>query len=157
MLELLSTYSFSQIVIFIVVLALAIKQVISFYDWAAAKIKSLYGKQRGKEHKEEEFENRLEKGSEFMHHLEDNQAEIFKILENITEQINVLIQSDKDDIKTYITEKHHYYCYDKEWIDDYSLDGLEKRFSHYVEEGGNSYIEKLMKELRELPNQPPHE
>jgi hypothetical protein len=36
------------------------------------------------------------------------------------------------------------------YIDDYSLDCLERRFKHYQDEGGNSYIEDLMKDLRSL-------
>ena len=32
---------------------------------------------------------------------------------------------------------------------------MQRRFERYVEEGGNSFIEKLMDEVKDLPNQPP--
>ena len=62
-----------------------------------------------------------------------------------------MVESDKDDIKAWITEKHHFYCYEKRHIDDYSLDCIEKRYAHYQDEGGNSFVEDLMKDIRKLP------
>ena len=44
----------------------------------------------------------------------------------------------------------------QEWIDDYSLDCIERRYKHYIDEGGNSFIGQLMIEIRKLPHQPPH-
>jgi hypothetical protein len=69
----------------------------------------------------------------------------------------MLIESDKDDIKSFITKEHHYYVEQKKWIDKFSLDCIEKRYKHYKDEGGNSFIEDLMGELRKLPKQPPQE
>ena len=67
----------------------------------------------------------------------------------------MLIHSDKDAIKSYITRQHHYFCYDKRWIDDFSLDCIERRYQHYTEEGGNSFIAGFIEELRSLPKEPP--
>ena len=72
-------------------------------------------------------------------------------------EVVVFIESDKDDIKSWITEKHHFYCYERKWIDDYSMDCIEKRYGHYKDEGGNSFIEELMNELRSLPKTPPQQ
>ena len=85
--------------------------------------------------------------------MQNTQNETLRIL---TDKINLLIDSDKDSIKSFITDRHHHFCYDKKWIDDYSLDCIEKRYKHYTDEGGNSFIHDLMKELRALPKQPPH-
>jgi hypothetical protein len=65
------------------------------------------------------------------------------------------VDSDKDDIKAFITDKHHYFCYERKWIDDYSMDCIERRYSHYKDEGGNSFIATLMDELKALPKQSP--
>ena len=70
------------------------------------------------------------------------------------DKLNLLLDSDRDAIKAHIVEKHHYFCYTKKYIDDYSLDCLEKRYEHYVAENGNSYVEDLMEELRALPKRP---
>ena len=69
---------------------------------------------------------------------------IKKVLNTLQDSINLLIESDKDDIKQSITKDHHYFCYQLKSIDDYSLDCIEKRFSHYEEEGGNSFVQVLM-------------
>ena len=76
------------------------------------------------------------------------------MLNNLSQKIDILIQSDRDDIRSYITREHHYFCYQKGWIDDFSLDCIEKQYMHYVDEGGNSFIEGFMEELRALPKQP---
>ena len=67
----------------------------------------------------------------------------------------MLIDSDKDDIKADLTRIHHFYCYTQKWIDDYTLECCERRFSHYEKEGGNTFIEGFMKELRTLPKKSP--
>ena len=77
--------------------------------------------------------------------------EVDATLTKLIEKIDQLTGSDKDAIKSYITEKHHFFVYKQGWIDDYSLDCLERRFEHYKEEGGNSFIEQEMNDLRSLP------
>ena len=89
--------------------------------------------------------------------LAAEQKHICEYLTIIANKVDLLIDSDKNDIKTWITEKHHYFCYEKKWIDDYSLEGIERRYKNYRDEHGNSYIGKLMQDLRALPNTPPTE
>ena len=74
---------------------------------------------------------------------------------NLTDKINLLVESDKDDIKAFITREYHYFCEQKGWIDDYSMDCIEKRYGHYIEERGNSFVKQLMEQLRALPRKPP--
>ena len=143
LIELLSTYSVGEILIFIVLLALAFKGVIDFYDWAKKKIQGVIDIHTG-----EEIEQTT---------IKDNIDELFKMqkaqkesIDKLTDSVNLLIQSDKDDIKAWITEKHHYYCYQLKYIDDFSLDCIEKRYAHYKKEGGNSFVEDLMRDLRSL-------
>ena len=62
--------------------------------------------------------------------------------------------SDRNDIKSWLVEKHHFFI-NQGWIDDFSMDTVNRRFSDYVEEGGNSYAESLVNAIRDLPNQPP--
>ena len=75
----------------------------------------------------------------------------------IEDSIEMLIESDKEDIKAFITLQHHKFVYEQEWIDDYSMECLEKRFAIYEREHGNSFVLGLMNELRALPKRPPRE
>lgn len=142
--DLLSKFSIAQILIFIVLFALAFKGVVDFVDWFKNKIKKHDEDFLNQTEKEESIDERIDK-------VESNVSQIIDSLDNLNDSLNILIESDKDAIKAWITREHHYFCYQKGWIDDYSLDCIERRYTHYVEEKGNSFIFGLMQEIRALP------
>ena len=148
MTELLSNYSLAQIVLFIVALAVAFKKVADFLDWVRDKIKQRDKNTVSAQEEQKARDERLDK-------FEEDIIEIKDSIHSIDSRVDILMHSDKDAIKAWITKEHHYFCYQKGWIDDYSLDCLERRYGHYVEENGNSFISSLMDEVRELPKQPP--
>ena len=149
--ELLNTYSVSEILIFAMMLFVAVKGVTDAYDWVKGKISKVTDRELQKRKKDKDIEIRFDVNSndiqKILKHLEDSD----KKMETLTKSVQMLIDSDKDDIKAWITEQHHYFCYKLKAIDDYRLDTVEKRYSHYVAEGGNSFIETLMEEIRRLP------
>ena len=75
-----------------------------------------------------------------------------KQLQSITDKIDELLVSDKDSIKSWIVMLYKQYKKDPSGLDSMQMDLLERRFSHYKKEGGNSYIDNLMQELREIYN-----
>lgn len=155
MLELLQHYSISEIFLFIVLLALAFKSVVSFFEWLEERLKKAFNIRFGKISEKEKINKRIENGENFMTQLREHQKRNDEALQDLSKKIDILVESDRDDIKAYITKEHHKFCYDKGWIDDFSLDCLEKRFKHYADEGGNSFICGFMQELRALPKRPP--
>ena len=140
LIQLLKQFDITTFLTFIIVLALATKGVIIFFDWVKERLMKMFNKQTKKQRQIEQ----LQQQEKSIKELKDN-------MESIQSKMNLLIESDKDDIKAWITEKHHFYCYQQKYIDDYTLDCLEKRFSHYEVEGGNSFVHNLMEELRALP------
>ena len=138
--QLLTQFDMTTILIFIILIALSAKGIITFFDWVKERIMKIFNKQSKKEKELEQLQQQ-----------ELDIKELRKNIESIQSNINLLIESDKDDIKAYITEKHHFYCYQQKYIDDYTLNCLEKRFNHYEVEGGNSFVHNLMDELRALP------
>ena len=44
MIELLETYSLSQVIVFFIIFCLAIKEAVTFYDWAKTRIQQCYNK-----------------------------------------------------------------------------------------------------------------
>ena len=154
MIELLQRYSLSDILIFTIFFALAVKSLISFFSWGQEYLTQIFNREHSKLAEKQELERRLSHGSEMKNTLKINQQATDKILKNLSMKIDMLIDSDKDDIKSYITKEHHYFCYQIGWIDDFSLDCLERRYQHYANEGGNSFIRGFMEELRALPKQP---
>lgn len=144
MLELLKNFSWEQIILFIVLLAIAIKGCVSFFEWVSER-----NKKAGIE---------AQKPIKIQNDIQDHDERISELQQRIkylTDSIDLLIESDKDDIKAFITRQHHYFCYQKGWIDDYSLDCIEKRYTHYQAEGGNSFVSTMMEDLRGLPRRAP--
>ena len=152
---LLKAYSLQDILIFMVLLAIAIKGAISFFDWAKERLGRVYKKEYAETKTQEDLDAKLQQESVAIQKLEKNQAKMMTAMEELSNKIDALIDSDKDDIKSFLVKEHHYFCYQRGWIDDYSLDCCEKRYKHYVQEGGNSFIEDMMNEIRDLPKQPP--
>lgn len=137
MLDLFKNYSLTDISIFVVMLSLAIKGIVDFYDWAKNRI----------QHPLDVRYNNKEMQKKVLETLESHNAEIDKM----SKAINILIESDKDDIKAWITQQHHYFCYELGYIDDYNLQCIEARYIHYKEEDGNTFIDGFMKDIRNLP------
>ena len=152
---LITHYSLSEIILFAIILALAVKGFITFFDWAYARLKTIYWRDFSSTAEKEKIQQRFEKGAETMKALQENQQKTDCTLQELSSKINCLILSDRDDIKSYITRQHHYFCYRMGWIDDFSLNCIEKRYSQYREYGGNSFIENFMQQLRHLPKEPP--
>ena len=143
LIQLFSQFNLGQILIIIVLLGLSAKGVVTFFDWIKARLYKLSNKQLKSKKANEQIKNQ-----------EETINNLKKDVEKIQKSIDTLIESDKENIKAWITEKHHYYCYEKKYIDDYTLDCLEKRFTRYEAEGGNSFVHNLMDDLRDLPRKP---
>lgn len=154
---LLENYSIGEIVMFIVILAISIKSVVTFFDWCTNRLRKIFKQETDEEKVISEINEKLENDNRRINELVQNQSEILSMITKISGRIDILVESDKDDIKSFIVKEHHRFCYDEGWIDDYSMDAIEKRFKHYQDEGGNSYVEELMKDLRVLKHEPNHE
>ena len=141
--ELLSNYSLETIVIFIVILSFAIKGIVDFVDWAKIKIGTKVTKAQQELTEQQTIKQNIDK-------LFNIQLQQKEAIDNLTKSVDLLLQSDKDDIKAWITEQHHYFCYELKHIDDFSLDCIERRYTHYQREGGNSFVDSLMMDLRSL-------
>lgn len=138
--NLLKTFTIEQIILFTVLLAAAIKGIVTWTDWANQKLNNKLSQKQN----EDDFKKD-------MNALKTTVTTINEKIDNMTSLIDLLMISDKDEIKAYITREHHYFCYDLGYIDDYNLDCIERRYALYVKEGGNSFVEELMKDIRALP------
>lgn len=138
-----NAYTITEIIVFVILLAIAIKGLVTFIDWATERLKKKFKK-----------DSVIEKKRDLVEKYFKQQQNMQEQLELITNKIELLVLSDKEDIKAYITERHHYFC-NKGWIDNYHREILEKRFGYYKKEGGNSFILGFMEDIRELPSQPP--
>ena len=144
MLELLEHFTLTEIITFIVLFSLAFKGIATFCDWCWDWLKSKFDKDYQMKRTTENF-------SESIKRLDGLITQTQEEIDKINKLLNMLIESDKDSIKAWIVEKHHYYCYELKAIDYYTLESIERRYEHYKAENGNSYIASLVKELQALP------
>lgn len=149
--NLLTQYSLTEILVFLFVLITALKTTLTSVEWLWERISRIFKKQQQDVEHQEDFTKYVQESEKQIKELYELHSKTEANLNKIIDSIQLLINSDKDDIKAWITEKHHYYCYEKRHIDDYSLDCIEKRYAHYKDEGGNSFIEDLMRDIRRLP------
>lgn len=75
-------------------------------------------------------------------------------LSTMDEKTNLLIESDKEGIKSYIVDKY-YETKHRGYIEINALETLEERYKKYLEENGNTYVKNLMDKIRLMPNDPP--
>lgn len=165
MIELLTTYTLTEILVFIFIILAALKEGWSLIDFFRKKAKKKYEEETSEDKKIEDIIRRLDDFEKNIKKAWDKEKDLYGEFVEFKEEckehfintdgkLELLTQSDKDSIKSWIVEKHHYFL-KQEWIDDFNMDALEKRFTHYEEEGGNSYVYDLMQDLRKLPNYPP--
>ena len=96
--------------------------------------------------------DKIREQEEALEQVIKNMQQQKKQLQSITDKIDELLVSDKDSIKSWIVMLYKQYKKDPSGLDSMQMDLLERRFSHYKKEGGNSYIDNLMQELREIYN-----
>lgn len=154
MAELISTFGIGTIVI---ILLVSIPLIIRFISWCKGVWKERekfkqenIAQGRALERTEEAEEHRFESGESRIAKLEVIVEHLTTLVEEQKQTNDRMLRSDKLAIKTWIKEQHSIWTR-KGYIDSHVLELLEERFEIYKEEGGNSWAEKLMTELRALP------
>lgn len=152
--ELLEQYTIPQIIAFIIGLVAMIKGAWDTIEYFKDKYKRKFNKDydvKIKETKLESFYNKTQQRHE------EIMAKIDKVsdsVDTLSKRMDKLTESDMHDIKQFIVKEYHYFTEQKGQIDDYSLDTILLRYADYKDEGGNSYIETLIDELKKLPKHP---
>ena len=166
MLDLIKTFTPVEIFIACIMTLLAVKEGFSLFDFFYTRIKKYFDGENKNALRFEKLEKdieaickRLDSQEENYNNLENNFLSMQdKIDDRFDQQIvvlNQLIDSDKDSIKSWIVKEYHHFTEVQKWIDDFSMESLERRYDHYLKEHGNSYIADMMKDLRDLTRHPP--
>lgn len=164
MLELLSTLTLTQIITYSFLILVSIKEILTLRDFFKNRVDKKYDNENSNRKQTEEIFEEIKTLKEEIQNqkkdyvlLTSNLEDFKSYWKNKDEEqqkiLKLLVESDREAIRSDIVKEYHYFM-KREWIDDFSLDTLEKRFAFYQEEGGNSYICNIMEDLRELPNEP---
>ena len=148
--ELLARFDLTDIIIMLTLLIVGAEKLIKAIDWLRARFRKSYDEENTLK---EEVED-LNKFYEEKKVVDEGFAKVNERIDKICDLVDMLVESDKESIKAYITERHHFFVQERKWIDYHSMDCLERRFSIYEREHGNSFVEDLMNDLRQLPKMP---
>lgn len=149
--QLFAQYSIEALVLLVAMLGFSIKAMSELWEWFYNKFKEHFSfrTQRDQNHQQlvaeiKELSTEIKTIREEVCHLEDN-------MHQFSDQMKITTERLQENARNYIIDKHHYFCYQVHAIDDLSLQSLERRFLYYKAAGGNSFIDGLMEEIRELP------
>ena len=176
---LLSQFSVEGIIILLVMFLAAVKIVGELLNWSYEKIKQHFNVKTQEDSRHAELMDNLNELKHRTERAEEENLRRDKLIEKISAQLDkqdrhscrisemleaqtneitslknrvqTLTDRVQDSTKAYIIDKHHYFCYDVKAIDDLNLQSLERRYLYYKAAGGNSYIDGLMEEIRDLP------
>lgn len=149
--QLLSQYSIETLVILVALLGFSIKAMSELWEWFYNQFKEHFS---FRTRRDQDHQQLIEQIKELSNGIKATQEEV-QILENnmtqFSDQMKITTERLQENSRNYIIDKHHYFCYQVKAIDDLSLQSLERRFLYYKAAGGNSFIDGLMEEIRELP------
>ena len=120
----------------VLVVVLAIDKI---YHWVSVRYRESYNIARRHEERRDKIT-----------HLEEEVSSLKESVQNISASITLNNECNKNQIKSMLVEMYNTHT-TIGWIDYYSLDSAERLFDSYKLLGGNSFVEDLMKALRELP------
>lgn len=158
MIELFTQFGFWPVLL---ILFLGIPAIINIISWC----KNLWEKRtkftkaaeergRSQEKQEEAEEHRFLDGEARISALEKNVELLTQMVTQQKTMIERLTKSDMLDIKSWIKVQHERYMA-QGWIDSQALDLLCSRHEVYKEEGGNSWADCIVSDLKKLPHTPP--
>ena len=103
------------------------------------------------EHKAEERGERLKKVEEYAQADYKREQELFENNQRMNQMCKRVQARLQDDTRWSFKDAYNYYYVKEHKIDSNSLEALEKKYEHYKEAGGNSFVDNIMIKLRTLP------
>lgn len=152
---LLQQYSIEAIILLLVGVVVAFKFLSELWDWGYGRIRKHFNIQTEKQQQDEqdrtEIKNLQEDFKKFMVETKESRDKTEEQIEDLIKQQSRFTDRLQENTRSFIIDKHHYFCYQIKAIDDMNLQSLERRYMYYKADDGDSYIDQLMEELRELP------
>lgn len=90
-----------------------------------------------------------------MNELNTTMSDFRKDINANKDQLDVLISSDKESIKSFIVSCY-YQAKSDGYVNSHLMQIIEERYETYKRENGNSYVSGLMNELRAFPHTTPN-
>ena len=176
---LLSNYSVNDVIIIIAAVLLIVIAILRGWDFLWGKIKTYLGMKNEETDWKENIGNQLGNISsevkEVKHTVDNIQTEANKRTERL-EKVEKYVKADyereeeiisqhnmmkemckrvqarlQDDTRWSFRDAYNYYYLKEHKIDQNSMEALEKKYKHYKDAGGNSFVDNIIEKLRTLP------
>ena len=169
---LFSNYSFEQLFIAIIVALIVTKLLIELWKYFYDKFRNHFGMKNKKELWENSTTETLGNISNKIDNLEKTSKErgqrlktvekeiienrkrdekMSRQLDELTDDMKLVHERLQENTRSFLIDAHHKFCNEIQGIDDQSLQSMERRYLYYKTAGGDSFIDTLMEEVRELP------
>lgn len=153
--NLFTQFSIESIILMILGIVVTFKFVSELWDWLYARIKKHFNIQTEKQQQEEQDRKNLKKLENnlniFMDKMYKKYDDLSSTASQLIEQQERTTERLQENTRSFIIDKHHYFCYQVKAIDDLNLQSLERRYMYYKADRGDSFIDQLMEEIRQLP------
>ena len=134
--NLLNTFDLKTIILVLFLFAVGARELIQLYRYFRMRI---YGRFETQDNEKETMDN-----------MEKSMQSVLMELKDIDKKLTLLQVSNRDSIKSWILMSYQKYKENNAQLDSMQMDLLERRYQHYKEQGGNSYIDEIMEELRSI-------
>ena len=150
LISLLSQMSIESIILAVVALITAAKLMSDLFDWLYGKLKDYFNIKDKTKEEQKEIREQLDR-------IEKKCDERGQEVQEIKKEMSAVRSRLQDSTRSYILDKYHYYVQELGIIDEAALQDLERRYLYYKNDGGDSFIELRMEELRNLPMMTPEQ
>ena len=143
--------SIEEIILFLLACLLAVKVIWSTLEWIWEKIKTKFDIANKKEKWENSLSEQIKNLANKIDKLEEQIQKTHTKQEKMDDSLLVVQERLQENTRSYLIDAHHKFCYQLKGIDDINLQSIERRYMYYKTAGGNSYIDGLIEDIRELP------
>lgn len=160
--DLLSSYPLSELLLLIVGILAAAKTIWSILEYWLQKINIHVGEKYKRQERWSNLDKKIDDLTVNLDTRIDGVALKIDELKQQNEQTHEhQVQLDKsltlvqerlqENSRSYLLDAHHKFCYEFKKIDDLTLQSIERRYLYYKTAGGDTFIDHLMEEIRDLP------
>jgi len=160
--NLLSSYPLSELLLLIVGILAAAKGVWTLIEYWLQKIDVHVGEKYKRQERWNNLDkkiddltfnldNHINKVAEKIDELKKQNEQTHEHQEQLDKSLALVQERLQENSRSYLLDAHHKFCYEFKKIDDLTLQSIERRYLYYKTAGGDTFIDHLMEEIRELP------
>lgn len=160
--NLLSSYPLSELLLLIVGILAAAKTIWTILEYWLQKINIHVGEKYKRQERwtnlskkiddlTKNLDNHIDNVSEKIDELKEQNKQTHEHQEQLDRSLALVQERLQENSRSFLLDAHHKFCYEFKQIDDLSLQSIERRYLYYKTAGGDTFIDHLMEEIRELP------